>query len=139
MMLLARLDWVGSMMHHPQPLKRLEAGEAPTVLLAAALGLGTPEEARERLPQVLDAEAAIALAFWLQTVAPDGMLEHDLHLQWQNRSLMLTCTNRRTADLSAWSASFGPLAIECEAARIVMRPGSFLPQGVTAEVAPASV
>lgn len=124
MILLARLDWLGSMMHHPQPLRRLHAGEAPMVLLAGALGLGTPEEARERLPKVLDPEAAIALAFWLQAVAPDGMVDHDLHLHWMNGSLVVDAKSPRETDLGAWRASFAPLALACELDRIVLRPGA---------------
>lgn len=139
MLLLARLDWLGSMMNHPLPLKRLEAGEAPAVLLAAALGLGTTEEAGARLPQVIDAEAAIALAFWLQTVAPDGVLDLDLHLQWQNRSLVIESTHRGAADLGPWRAAFSALALECEPTRIVMRPGALLPAGAAAEAVQAPV
>jgi len=124
MLLLARLDWLGSMMQHPQPLKRLQAGEAPVALLAAALGLGTPEEARTRLPQIVDPESAIGLALWLQAVAPDGRLEHDLQLQWLNRCPVLTAKEPREADLEPWRAAFAPLALECELDRIMLRPGA---------------
>ena len=41
MLLLARLDWVGTMLPAPPPCSRLEAGEAPSVLLATALGFGS--------------------------------------------------------------------------------------------------
>lgn len=137
MLLLARLDWLGTMMHYPLPVKRLHAGEAPAVLLASALGLGTPEEARERLPQVLDPEAAIALAFWLQAVAPDGLADHDLHLSWSSRSLVVTVKSPREASLDAWRAAFAPLALECELDRIVLRPGALPAQDPAADLAHA--
>jgi len=138
MVLLARLDWIGTMLHQAPPLKRLEAGEAPAVLLSAALGLGTPEEARERLPQIVDPAVALGLALWLQAVAPDGMLDHDLHLHWQNRSLVVECANRRNPDLNAWSAACGPLVSESSAHRIVLHAGALLPREELAAAAPSS-
>lgn len=122
MVLLARLDWLGSMLHHPQPLKLLQAGEAPSVLLAAALGLGTPEEARERLPRVPDPEMAVALALALQMLTPDGTLDRDLSLHGEEQSLVVVAAKRRPADLSAWRAAFERWTLEIEAERIVLRP-----------------
>jgi hypothetical protein len=122
MILLARLDWIGSMLHHPQPLKLLESGEAPSVLLAAALGLGTPEEARERLPRVPDPEMAVALALALQILAPNGTLERDLSLRWEDHHLVVESEKRRPADLSAWRAAFERWSLDIDGQRIVLRP-----------------
>lgn len=125
MILMARLDWLGSMLHRMPPRARLRSGEAPAVLLAAALGLGTPEEAGERLPRIQDPEAALALALWLQAKAPAVELGGDLHLSWQGRSLVVELAAPQPAELEEWLAEFGACVQHREPHRLVLRPGAF--------------
>jgi hypothetical protein len=136
MVLLARLDWLGTMMHHAQPPARLHAGEAPQVLLAAALGLGTPEEARERLPHIVDPEAALALALWIQAKAPEATVGDGILQRWQGRSLVVELAAPRPAELAEWDAVYGHQVLQREPHLLVMRPGAFHEHLAAEQVAP---
>ncbi len=136
MVLLARLDWLGTMMHHAQPPVRLHAGEAPQVLLAAALGLGTPEEAHDRLPRIADPEAALALALWLQAKAPEATVGDGILQRWQGRSLVVELAAPRPAELADWDAAYGHQVVQREPHLLVMRPGAFDPHAAAEKVAP---
>lgn len=125
MILLARLDWLGSMLHHVPPQARLQAGEAPAVLLAAALGLGTPEEAGEMLPRVLHPEAALAAAAWLQALAPGAELGEGIQLRWQGRSLLIEIAREQPADLEAWQAEFASAVLQRGPRTLILHPGAF--------------
>lgn len=126
--LLARLDWIGTLLMYPPPLERMEGGEAPTVLLAVALGLGSPEEARARLPQIVEPRAAVAAAIWLQLRVPDGVLDREVRMDWEGRSLTLAVESAAESDdTAAWSAAYGDLLLLQESKRIVFRPGCFAP------------
>ncbi|HEX9792860.1 MAG TPA: hypothetical protein VGC54_02655, partial [Planctomycetota bacterium] len=65
-LLLGRIDWIRGVLHAGAREELLGRGEAPQVLLAAALGLDTPEELGAQLPAIGDPEAALALAVWLE-------------------------------------------------------------------------
>jgi hypothetical protein len=125
MQLLARLDWIGTLLAHAPVAQRLEAGEAPAVLLAAALGVGTPEEAHAALPLVQEPRAALALATWLQAKAPDAVLGRDAHLRWEGRSLVVELAAPRPAELGEWEAHYGELVTRREPHALVFRPGLF--------------
>ena len=127
MALLQRLDWLGSMLIHTPPLQRMEAGEAPQVLLAVALGMGSPEEARAKLPGILEPRAAVGAAVWLQACAPECALGYDVHLRWEGRSLRIELARPHAAELAEWEASYGDLLLHREPAAIVFRPGLFSP------------
>ena len=127
MALLQRLDWIGSMLIHAPPLQRMEAGEAPQVLLAVALGMSSPEEARARLPVIHEPRAAVGAALWLQACAPECVLDCDVHLRWEGRSLRLELTRPHAVDLADWEASYGDLLLHRESSAIVFRPGVFAP------------
>lgn len=127
MALLQRLDWIGSMLIHTPPLQRMEAGEAPQVLLAVALGMSSPEEARTRLPVIHDPRAAVGAALWLQACATECVLDYDVHLRWEGRSLRIELVRPHAADLPEWEASYGDLLLRREPAALVFRPGLFAP------------
>lgn len=124
--LIARLDWLGSLLAIPPPPERLEAGEAPGVLLAAALGHGTPEEAGARLPRILEPRAAAALALWTQAKIPDGA-GADAHLHWEGRVLAVEIAAPRAADFEWWDQRYGGFALRREPHALRMRPGCFAP------------
>lgn len=133
MSLLARLDWIGTLLSHAPIAKRLEAGEAPAVLLAAALGLGTPEEGRARLPEPATPRAALALATWIHAKAPEAVLGRDLLMRWEGRSLVVELADPRPAELAGWVAEFGDLVLRREPQSLGFRPGLFQPRGGDAE------
>lgn len=138
MALLARLDWIGSMMITTPPPERMEAGEAPGVLLAVALGISSAEEARARLPLIQNPRAAVAAALWLHASAPHCVLNHDARLAWEGRSLVIELTAVRPADLAEWDAAYASLILSRDPRRIVFRPGCFALQ-VEAEHAAGAV
>jgi len=127
MAMLARLDWLGTMLISPPPLERMNAGEAPIVLLAVALGLSSAEEARARMPQILEPRAAVAAALWLQAKARDGVIDHDVRLIWEGRGLGFTLSVAPPSSMPEWEAAFGDLLLHSNAQRIVFRPGCFAP------------
>lgn len=129
MALLARLDWIGSMLITTPPPERMEAGEAPTVLLAVALGISSPEEARARLPRIREPRAAVAAALWLQAQAPNCVLDHDARLGWEGRSWTIDLTTAGATNLSAWETAYGDLLLRRTPQRLVFRPGCFQPSG----------
>ena len=111
LVLLARLDWLRSFLHHSPPLERCTGGEAPSVFLAAALGLGTPEEAKERLPEIKDAEAALALSLWLQgcTTAYDS---ESIRVSWPDHHLEVQLAIQQDwPGIKAWRAQFGSFLV----------------------------
>jgi len=55
----------------PAPPDRLLGGDLPRLLLAAAWGLGTPEEAGTALPAGVEGRTALALAFWMLEIRHD--------------------------------------------------------------------
>ena len=122
--LLARLDWLRSILHHSPPIQRCYAGEAPQVLLAAGLGVGTPEEAGGRLPDIKDPEAAVALALWLQgsTMAYDSA---SIRLEWFGEQLEARLAVTQDQDWTVWKNTFGHLIVEMEAHRIRFRSSCF--------------
>lgn len=122
--LLARLDWLGTMLSHGATRAQLTGGEAPAILLAAALGLHTPEEAGVRLPRIGEPEAALAAALWLQAKAPVAVLGHDLHLRWQGRSAIFELAAPRNVDLTAWQTELASWVAQQEESRLVLRPGA---------------
>ncbi len=111
LVLLARLDWLRSFLHHNPPLERCVGGEAPTVFLAAALGLGTPEEAGEQLPEIKDAEAALALALWLQgsTTAYDSA---SIQVSWPDNHLEVRLAVQQDwPAIKLWRAQFASFLV----------------------------
>ena len=138
MALLARLDWIGSMLIATPPAERMESGEAPTVLLAVALGLSSAEEAKARLPLILEPKAAVAAALWLQAHAPHCVLDHDVKLGWEGRGLVLELRAAPASDLATWETAYGGLLQSCAAKRIVFRPHCFAPRVGVRELAAGS-
>lgn len=126
LLLLARLDWLRSLLHHDPPLDRCYGGEAPMVLLAAALRVGTPEEAGTSLPDIISPEAAIALALWLQgnTTAYDSA---SIHSAWFGKQFEVRLSVVQDHDWTEWQARFGHLLVEQEPHRLRFRPGCFAP------------
>jgi len=122
--LLARLDWLRAFMLHAPPMQRCFSGEAPQVLLAAGLGIGTPEEAGEQLPDIKDPEAAFALALWLQgsTVAYDSA---SICMEWFDDQLEVRLAVTQDQDWTAWKDTFGHLVVEMAAHRIRFRSSCF--------------
>ena len=122
--LLARLDWLRSILHHSPPMQRCYGGEAPQVLLAAALGVGTPEEAGERLPDIKDPEAAVALALWLQgsTIAYDSA---SIRLEWFGDQLEARLAVTQEQDWKHWKHCFSHLVVEMEPHRLRFRSSCF--------------
>ena len=126
--LLARIEWLHGLQGRELPLARLTAGEAPKVLLAAALLHATPEEAGDHLPQILDPEAAIALACWLQTVLANERADSGVvRSTWHGGTLEVRVEPVQTAELGPWNELFGGLLLEQEDARVVFRPTCFRP------------
>lgn len=124
--LLARLDWLRSLLHHDPPLERCYGGEAPMVLLAAALGVGTPEEAGTLMPDIVSPEAAVALALWLQgsTTAYDSA---SIRTEWFDKQLEVRLAVVQDRDWSAWTRQFGHLLIDQEPHRLRFRASCFAP------------
>ncbi|MFK5956037.1 MAG: hypothetical protein QM477_06295 [Planctomycetota bacterium] len=122
--LLARLDWLRAVLHHSPPIQRCYGGEAPAVLLATALGVGTPEEAGDRLPDIASPEAAVALALWLQgtTVAYDSA---SIRLEWFGDQLEVRLAVTQDQDWGLWKNTYGHLLVEMEAHRLRFRPSCF--------------
>lgn len=125
--LLGRLDWIGTMQAHGPSRALLVSGEAPTVLLAAGLGLQTPEDAGTRLPRIQEPEAALAAALWLQAKAPEAMFGHDLHLRWRGRAAAFELATPRPAELDAWQSEFAEWVAQREASLLLLRPGALMP------------
>jgi|FLOH01.1.fsa_nt_gi hypothetical protein len=124
LLLLGRLDWLRSMLHHAPPRQRILLGEAPAVLLACALGLGTPEEARERLPIIHQAEAAVALALWLQMQTKD-FDSASIRCGWQGECFEVVLTETKNAELDCWQRIYSQWIAEMEPKRLMMRPHCF--------------
>jgi hypothetical protein len=127
LVLLGRLDWLRSLLHHSPPRHRVLQGEAPAVLLACAMGLGTPEEAGERLPRILQPEAALAASLWLQMRA-EAFDTASLKIAWRGGCLELTlaCANDpEESDLRTWQRLYGQWIAESEPHRLLLRPGCF--------------
>ncbi|MGB0952225.1 MAG: hypothetical protein ACPG31_03290 [Planctomycetota bacterium] len=122
--LLARLDWLRSLLHHDPPLERCYGGEAPMVLLAAALGVGTPEEAGTSMPEILAPEAAMALALWLQgnTIAYDSA---SIRIEWFGKQMEVRLAVAQDHDWSDWNRQFGHMVTEQEPHRLRFRPSCF--------------
>lgn len=123
--LLARLDWLRSLLHHDPPLERCYGGEAPMVLLAAALGVGTPEEAGTSMPEILSPEAAIALALWLQgnTIAYDSA---SIRIEWFGKQMEVRLAVTQDIDWTNWKSQFGHLVVEQEPHRLRFRSSCFV-------------
>lgn len=126
LLLLARLDWLRSLLHHDPPLERCYGGEAPMVLLAAALGVGTPEEAGTGMPDIVDPEAAVALALWLQgnTTAYDSA---SIQTSWIGKQFEVKLAVVQEMDWSDWQSRFGHLLVEQAPHRLRFRSGCFAP------------
>lgn len=124
LLLLGRLDWLRSLLHHSPPRQRILNGEAPAVLLACALGMGTPEEAAERLPVIEQAEASLALSLWLQMRA-EIFDSSSVKCDWKGNCLEVTLACANDGDLSSWRRNYGQWIAEEEPHRILMRPGAF--------------
>ena len=124
LILLGRLDWLRSMLHHTPPMERCFGGEAPAVLLSAALGIGTPEEAGGQLPEIIDPEAAIALAIWLQACTTD-FDSASIRQEWFGNQLEIRLAVVQDHDLEPWRARFRSLLVDCEPHRLRFRPGCF--------------
>lgn len=122
--LLGRLDWLRSMLHHAPPRKRVLLGEAPAVFLACALGLGTPEEAGERLPLINQPEAALALALWLQ-MRSEAFDSASVLCAWRGDCFEVTLACANDTDISAWQRVYSQWIAEIEPHRLLMRPGGF--------------
>jgi hypothetical protein len=127
LLLLGRLDWLRSLLHHAPPRQRVLLGEAPAVFLACALGMGTPEEAEERLPLILQPEAALALALWLQ-IRAQAFDAANIQCSWKGKCLEVTLASVNDADLTAWSRQYGEWVVESDPHRLLMQPGAFAPQ-----------
>lgn len=132
LLLLGRLDWLRSLLHHAPPRQRVLLGEAPAVLLACALGMGTPEEAGNRLPEILQPEAALALALWLQ-IRAHAFDAANIKTAWKGDCLEVTLASSNDADLSSWSRLYNEWVVESEPHRLLMRPGAFAPRQTAEE------
>jgi hypothetical protein len=130
LLLLGRLDWLRSLLHHAPPRQRVLLGEAPAVFLACALGMGTPEEAGDRLPKILQPEAALALSLWLQ-IRSQAFDAASIRFGWKGNCLEVTLASVNDADLSTWSRLYGEWVVESEPHRLLMCPGAFAPQQAT--------
>jgi len=132
--LLSRLDWLRSLLLHQPPLERLEGGEAPMVLLACALGHGTPSENRQgidgRLPQAKQPAGALSLALWLEAVNPvDRTADH--HWGFEGEQMYLLHQNPQPVDCQAWLQRYGNLLADGSRpteGKLVYRGGVFLAQ-----------
>jgi len=124
LLLLGRLDWLRSVLHHAPPRQRILLGEAPAVLLACALGIGTPEEAGERLPIINKPEAALALALWLQmqTKVFDSA---SIRYGWQGDCFEVVLADSKDVKLEAWHQLYRQWIAESEPNRLMLRPGCF--------------
>lgn len=120
--LLARLDWLRSFLHHTPPRSMVLQGEAPQVLLACALGLGTPEEAKDRLPTIQRPDAALALSLWLQLRA-EMFDSASIRTAWRGQCFEVTLACTHDPDMAPWREAFGEWAVEEEPHRLLLRPG----------------
>jgi len=126
---LERLDWIAARLRelHAGGMPALDALAEPraaALLLAAALGWGTPEECRARLPRIQDGRAALALALWLRIQAGPGREDPGLH--WlSGRSLWAVQVERSAqAPPAWWIECFAGLLAEAPARKtLVLRPG----------------
>ena len=109
LVLLGRLDWLRAMLHQPPTLERLEKGEAPSVLLAAALRLGTPEEAQETLPLITQPLASLALCLWC--LARAGTDEQPLTTSWKDGSLVVSHSGKGLPS-KKWVDSFAKYTLD---------------------------
>ncbi len=124
LLLLGRLDWLRSMLHHSPPRQRVLHGEAPAVFLACALGMGTPEEAGDRLPIINQPEAALAVALWLQRRAHE-LDSVSISFGWKGDCLQVELASAKDADVSLWSRVYAEWVASAEPNRLLMRPGGF--------------
>ncbi|MFQ5747851.1 MAG: hypothetical protein ACE5H3_00145 [Planctomycetota bacterium] len=74
--LLDRLERLVGLLKNPVPPDRLQEGDLPRLLLAAAWGLGTPEEAGPALPARFQGRTALALAYWMLEVQNERVAAH---------------------------------------------------------------
>lgn len=132
--LLARLDWLHALVANNLPLERVEGGEAPVVLLAAALGYGTPDEPRgrqdHRLPQAAQPAGALSLALWLHEAVEPSTLDR---LQWrlEGGQLRVEHPQTRARDFGPWHTRYGNLLAEgseVASGRLLYRRGVFQAQ-----------
>lgn len=124
LLLLGRIDWLRALLHHSPPRQRVMKGEAPAVFLACALGLGTPEEAGQRLPVIEQPEAGLGLALWLQKRAK-AFDSASIKMAWRGDCLMVTLASANDADMDHWRHHYSHWVLEEEPHRLLMRPGSF--------------
>ena len=124
--LLARVEWLHGARARDLPLERLVTGESPQVLLAAAACHATPEEAHAVLPQVVDPEAALALALWSEAQRPEGE-PAELRFQWEGGTLELRMENAVPCDLQTWHDRWGRFVVEQTEGAVRFRPGGFRP------------
>lgn len=130
---LARLEWLHGARARALPLERLAGGEAPQVLLAAAVCHATPEEAGDKLPRVLDPEAALALALWAEAQRAEGE-PAEVRFRWDGMQLELRLENAAATDLTDWQARWGRFLAAQAPGTVSFRAGCFrpLPEGVDA-------
>jgi len=129
--LLARLDWLRSLLLQSPPLERLEGGEAPLVLLACAMGHGSPGEVQlnrpQIIPQAVQPAGALSLALWLEEAIP---YETVSNLEWSfsGDSLHVRHGQARNLDCTPWTQKFGSLLADGSAphqGQLVYRRGIF--------------
>lgn len=140
-LLLARLSWLRGVLHAGVRPEVLLAGEAPRVLLAAALGLGTPEEAASRLPRFADPQAGLALALWAQAVrGNDGEAVPSVGIGEQGLVARHPKASRRAGDLEEILEPYRRLLVtKPDGSTIHFKPGVFsdLPAGGAAPFVPS--
>lgn len=129
--LLARLDWLRSLLKQSPPLERLEGGEAPLVLLACAMGHGSPGESQlnraPSIPNAIQPAGALSLALWLEEAVP---YESTASLEWSfaEDSLHVHHQQARALDCASWTNRYGSLLAEGsmpEKGRLIYRRGVF--------------
>lgn len=126
-LLLGRLDWIRGVLRAGPRLEVILAGEAPQVILAAALELGTPEEAGDRLPRHKDARAALALALWARWAVGEEPGHEPVALEFADGALVARaqCPVPREVD-ATWTARFADLLLApASAESIRFRRGLF--------------
>ena len=124
--LLGRLDWLRAVLYQTPAISRLERGEAPDVLLAAALRYGTPEEAGDRLPDILLPQAAIAISIYFANLSEENS---PFELGWSEGSLSLTFPHFCSPSLE-WQNCFGSLLLpEKHENTLSFRADCFRPAG----------
>lgn len=129
--LLGRLDWIREALRVEPEVKTLARGEAPQVLLAAALGFGTPEEAHNAIPHTRVPVAGLALALWVHMATNGKAADTELRVQLDTYNSELTAQLPNQVDnfrqIAAWSICYHDLLYATATAQQVrFRRGLFV-------------